>query len=47
MAGEKGAVLVTGSSSGLGRATALRLASNGWVVFAGVRTEESAARLRR
>ncbi|MGV9662901.1 SDR family oxidoreductase [Nocardia niigatensis] len=47
MAGEKGAVLVTGSSSGLGRAAALRLASNGWVVFAGVRTAESATRLRR
>ena len=32
-----GAVLVTGTSSGIGRATALRLASAGFVVFAGVR----------
>ncbi|HET7507483.1 MAG TPA: SDR family oxidoreductase [Solirubrobacterales bacterium] len=39
-------VLVTGASTGIGRATALRLDGNGWKVFAGVRKEEDAATLR-
>ncbi|HEX6455385.1 MAG TPA: SDR family oxidoreductase [Solirubrobacterales bacterium] len=39
-------VLVTGASTGIGRATALRLDGSGWKVFAGVRKEEDAAELR-
>jgi NAD(P)-dependent dehydrogenase (short-subunit alcohol dehydrogenase family) len=39
-------VLVTGSSTGIGRATALRLDRAGWRVFAGVRKEEDADSLR-
>jgi NAD(P)-dependent dehydrogenase (short-subunit alcohol dehydrogenase family) len=39
-------VLVTGSSSGIGRATVRRLDQAGWKVFAGVRKEEDAAKLR-
>jgi NAD(P)-dependent dehydrogenase (short-subunit alcohol dehydrogenase family) len=39
-------VLVTGSSTGIGRATALRLDAAGWRVFAGVRKEEDADWLR-
>jgi NAD(P)-dependent dehydrogenase (short-subunit alcohol dehydrogenase family) len=38
--------LVTGSSTGIGRATALRLDAAGWRVFAGVRREEDADSLR-
>ncbi|HKZ12219.1 MAG TPA: SDR family oxidoreductase [Solirubrobacterales bacterium] len=38
--------LVTGSSSGIGRATVRRLDAAGWKVFAGVRKEEDAAALR-
>jgi NAD(P)-dependent dehydrogenase (short-subunit alcohol dehydrogenase family) len=39
-------VLVTGASTGIGRATALHLDGKGWRVFAGVRKEEDAASLR-
>jgi NAD(P)-dependent dehydrogenase (short-subunit alcohol dehydrogenase family) len=39
-------VLVTGSSSGIGRATVRRLDQAGWKVFAGVRKEEDATALR-
>jgi NAD(P)-dependent dehydrogenase (short-subunit alcohol dehydrogenase family) len=39
-------VLVTGASTGIGRATALRLDGSGWRVFAGVRKEVDAESLR-
>lgn len=39
-------VLITGASTGIGRATALHLDTAGWRVFAGVRKEEDAASLR-
>jgi NAD(P)-dependent dehydrogenase (short-subunit alcohol dehydrogenase family) len=39
-------VLVTGASTGIGRATALRLDGSGWQVFAGVRKEADAKSLR-
>jgi NAD(P)-dependent dehydrogenase (short-subunit alcohol dehydrogenase family) len=39
-------VLVTGASTGIGRATALRLDAAGWRVFAGVRREADADSLR-
>ena len=40
-------VLITGASTGIGRATALRLHSAGWKVFAGVRKQEDADALRQ
>jgi NAD(P)-dependent dehydrogenase (short-subunit alcohol dehydrogenase family) len=40
-------VLITGASTGIGRATALRLDSAGWKVFAGVRKREDAEALRK
>ncbi len=39
-------VLITGASTGIGRATTLRLDAAGWRVFAGVRREEDAEGLR-
>ena len=39
-------VLVTGASSGIGRASALRLAAAGWRVYGGVRTAHAADELR-
>jgi NAD(P)-dependent dehydrogenase (short-subunit alcohol dehydrogenase family) len=38
--------LITGASTGIGRAAALRMDSEGWGVFAGVRREEDAVALR-
>lgn len=40
-------VLVTGTSTGIGAACVERLAADGWTVFAGVRREGDADRLRR
>jgi NAD(P)-dependent dehydrogenase (short-subunit alcohol dehydrogenase family) len=39
-------VVITGASTGIGRACALRMDTLGWRVFAGVRTEEDAFSLR-
>jgi NAD(P)-dependent dehydrogenase (short-subunit alcohol dehydrogenase family) len=39
-------VLVTGASTGIGRATALRLDASGWQVFAGIRKPDDAESLR-
>ena len=41
-----GTVVITGASTGIGRATALRLARGGFEVLAGVRREEDGAALR-
>jgi NAD(P)-dependent dehydrogenase (short-subunit alcohol dehydrogenase family) len=40
------AVLITGASTGIGRATAMRLDAAGWRVFAGVRKQVDAESLR-
>jgi NAD(P)-dependent dehydrogenase (short-subunit alcohol dehydrogenase family) len=40
-------VLVTGAARGIGRATALRLAEQGWQVFAGVRRDQDGEELAR
>jgi NAD(P)-dependent dehydrogenase (short-subunit alcohol dehydrogenase family) len=45
--GARGAVVVTGSSTGIGRACALHLDRLGFKVFAGVRADEAGERLRR
>jgi NAD(P)-dependent dehydrogenase (short-subunit alcohol dehydrogenase family) len=48
MAGKaSGAVVVTGASTGIGRATALLLDAKGYRVFAGVRKEEDARELAK
>jgi NAD(P)-dependent dehydrogenase (short-subunit alcohol dehydrogenase family) len=39
-------VLITGASTGIGRAAALRMDGEGWRVFAGVRREQDAESLR-
>ena len=43
--GRPRAVVVTGASSGIGRASAMKLARSGFRVFAGVRKEEDAGAL--
>jgi NAD(P)-dependent dehydrogenase (short-subunit alcohol dehydrogenase family) len=43
---KRGAVVVTGASSGIGAASAELLAREGFTVFAGVRSDEAAARVR-
>jgi NAD(P)-dependent dehydrogenase (short-subunit alcohol dehydrogenase family) len=47
MARELGAVLVTGASSGIGRATALELDRRGFRVYAGIRKKRDADSLRK
>jgi NAD(P)-dependent dehydrogenase (short-subunit alcohol dehydrogenase family) len=47
MAKEKGAVVVTGASTGIGRATADYLDKHGYTVFAGVRKAADANRLKK
>lgn len=46
MSATRRTVVVTGASSGIGEACALRLAGAGWRVYGGVRDEDAAARLR-
>jgi NAD(P)-dependent dehydrogenase (short-subunit alcohol dehydrogenase family) len=44
--GDRGAVFITGTSTGIGAACALRLADEGFAVFAGVRAEADGAGLQ-
>jgi NAD(P)-dependent dehydrogenase (short-subunit alcohol dehydrogenase family) len=44
--GTRGAVVITGASTGIGRATALHLDSLGFRVFAGVRRQEDGEKLK-
>ncbi len=46
MTSPRGAVVITGASTGIGHASALHLATLGFTVFAGVRRDEDAERLR-
>ncbi len=39
-------VLITGASTGIGEASALEMANNGWYVFAGVRKKEDGEKLQ-
>jgi NAD(P)-dependent dehydrogenase (short-subunit alcohol dehydrogenase family) len=43
---DRGAVVISGASTGIGEATAMRLATSGYRVFAGVRKQADADRLR-
>ena len=45
MAGPSKAVLITGCSSGIGRASALRLSRGGWIVYATARRPETLSEL--
>src|SRR5439155_21228738 len=47
MTSGKGTVLITGASSGIGAACALRLSEHGFGVFAGVRKESDGAALQQ
>lgn len=42
---DRAAVVITGASTGIGEATALRLATGGFQVFAGVRNDSDGERL--
>jgi NAD(P)-dependent dehydrogenase (short-subunit alcohol dehydrogenase family) len=43
---DRGFIVVTGASTGIGEATAIKLATHGFTVFAGVRKKADAERLR-